>query len=136
MSDHHTLEKRGLFESLTSAWQGLCQRMRQRVEFAALERSEARRMASELGLTVGEINEMIAEGPDAARQLYQRLDQERIGKETIDPETLRDLQRCCGHCDSKALCDHELEDAPKTASWPRYCPNELTISALKAVRCH
>jgi hypothetical protein len=43
---------------------------------------------------------------------------------------MRDLQRCCSNCDSKQLCAHELEDKPKGASWPKYCPNEQTIAAL------
>lgn len=136
MSDRHIIEKQGLFESIAAAWSAFRQKMRVRNEFAGLERVEATRMASELGLTVQELNEMISEGPDAARQLYERLAQEHIAASSIEPETLRDLQRCCGHCDSKAQCDHELEDEPKTASWPKYCPNELTIAALKTARCH
>jgi len=43
---------------------------------------------------------------------------------------LRDLQRCCSNCDLKQLCAHELEDKPKGAVWPKYCPNEQTLVAL------
>src|SRR5437588_468031 len=32
---------------------------------------------------------------------------------------------------SKQLCAHELEDKPKDATWPKYCPNEQTIEALE-----
>jgi hypothetical protein len=46
---------------------------------------------------------------------------------SVDPALMRDLQRCCSSCDSKQLCAHELEDKPKGASWPKYCPNEETI---------
>ena len=47
---------------------------------------------------------------------------------------MRDLQRCCSQCGDKALCEHELEDHPKSTSWPKYCPNEQTIDALVAER--
>jgi hypothetical protein len=43
---------------------------------------------------------------------------------------MRDLQRCCSNCDSKQLCAHELEDKPKVARWPAYCPNQDTIAEL------
>jgi hypothetical protein len=36
--------------------------------------------------------------------------------------------RCCSNCDSKQLCVHELDDKPKGAIWPKYCPK--TIEAL------
>lgn len=136
MSDQRIVQKQGLFESIAAAWQGFRRKMRQRNELSTLEPVEARRMADEFGVSVGQLREMIDQGPDAARQLYERLAQARIGTETISSETMRDLQRCCGYCDSKPLCDHELQDQPKTASWPKYCPNELTIRALNAPRCH
>ena len=136
MSDRHFVEKQGLFESIAAAWSSFRQKMRVRREFAGVGNCEANRMAADFGLSAREVEEMLVDGPDSARQLYRRLAGEGIGVSSVPMEALRDLQRCCGHCDSKPQCDHELEDQPKTASWPKYCPNELTITALKAGSCH
>jgi hypothetical protein len=43
---------------------------------------------------------------------------------------MRDLQRCCSMCRDKTLCVHELEDKPRQAMWPKYCPNEYTLACL------
>lgn len=54
-----------------------------------------------------------------------------LDPKAIDGIAMRDLQRCCSECDSKGLCVHELEDRPKEAAWPSYCPNQQTFEALK-----
>jgi hypothetical protein len=136
MSERHILQKQGLIESIAAVWSVFREKVKKRNELACLDRIEARRIREEFGLSIAELTEMIGQGPDAAKQLYQRLAQARINAEAISPEAMQDMQRCCGHCDSKALCDYELQDEPKTASWPKYCPNELTITALKAGSCH
>ena len=135
MGHRHIIGKQGLLDGIAAAWHALRHRLHRNATFSAPNDNEVKRMALEFGLTVRELNDMIAEGPDAARQLYLRLADEKISVDSVGLEALRDMQRCCGHCDQKALCDHELEDKPKSASWPKYCPNELTIAALKT-SCH
>ena len=67
---------------------------------------------------------------NAADLLYRRMEQLRLDRNHVDVAVLRDLQRCCSNCDLKQLCAHELEDKPKGAVWPKYCPNEQTLVAL------
>jgi len=58
------------------------------------------------------------------------MEQLQLDRNHVDIAVLRDLQRCCSKCDLKQLCAHELEDKPKGAVWPKYCPNEQTLVAL------
>jgi hypothetical protein len=58
------------------------------------------------------------------------MEQLRLDRNHVDIAVLRDLQRCCANCGLKQLCAHELEDKPKGAVWPKYCPNEQTLVAL------
>jgi uncharacterized protein YjiS (DUF1127 family) len=106
----------GLFHSISQAWDRYRKRRAAVAELQALGSAELERMVQDAGLTFGDVLE--------------------LAKQSVDSATLRDMQRCCSLCDSKAQCAHELEDHPKVANWPDYCPNRLTIEALGAAKCH
>jgi len=89
-------------------------------------------MARDLGTSVSELRILVGYDEDAADLLQRRLRDLRIDPARIEPAVMRDLQRCCSQCGVKTLCEHELEDRPKAAAWPKYCPNEQTIDALVA----
>ena len=57
-----------------------------------------------------------------------KLDADAIG--AADPAVMRDLQKCCALCTSKALCRRELADEPHSEHWRNYCPNSDTLAAL------
>jgi hypothetical protein len=99
-------------------------------EIDACNPLEVARVAQELGISATDLRALASRDETAAELLYRRLEALRIDPASVDPALMRDLQRCCSICDSKALCAHELEDKPKRASWPKYCPNEDTIAAL------
>jgi Family of unknown function (DUF6455) len=100
-------------------------------EVAALEDSgELSHIAHELGISAVELRALANHDKNAADLLYQRMDQLRLDRNHVDLAVLRDLQRCCSNCDLKQLCAHELEDKPKGAAWPKYCPNKQTLAAL------
>ncbi|HUK08771.1 MAG TPA: DUF6455 family protein [Stellaceae bacterium] len=100
-------------------------------EIAALEDSEElSHIAHELGISPAELRVLAKHDEKAADLLYKRMDQLRLDRNHIDISVLRDLQRCCSNCDLKQLCAHELEDKPIGATWPKYCPNEQTLSSL------
>ena len=101
-------------------------------EFAGCDPSEIARVAQDLGVSVADLHVLASRDKTAADLLHRRLETLRLDPTSVDPALMRDLQRCCSMCDSKQLCVHELEDKPKEASWPKYCPNEETIAALTA----
>jgi hypothetical protein len=131
-----TVAHSGIFDSISQAWSRYRRRRAAMAELQALGHAELERMVQDAGLTFGDLVDLARQSGDAAALLYRRLEQAGIESRTIDAAVLRDMQRCCSFCDSKAQCAHELEDKPKVASWPEYCPNRLTIEALSSAKCH
>ena len=99
-------------------------------EVAALDSEELSCIAHEIGISDAELRVLAKHDKNAADLLYRRMEQLRLDRNHVDVAVLRDLQRCCSNCDLKQLCAHEIEDRPKDASWPQYCPNEQTLAAL------
>jgi hypothetical protein len=99
-------------------------------ELADCDALEVARIAQDLGISAADLRVLTTRDKRAADLLNRRLETLRLDPTSGDPAVMRDLQRCCSNCDSKQLCAHELEDKPKGASWPKYCPNEQTIAAL------
>jgi len=94
--------------------------------------SETSRIARDLGLSPSELRDLAGRDQHSADLLLCRLQTLNIDPAKIEPAVMRDLQRCCSLCRDKALCAHELEDRPRQANWPNYCPNQHTIDALLA----
>jgi hypothetical protein len=99
-------------------------------EVTALDSEELSCIAHEIGISPTELRVLASHDKNAADLLYRRMEQLRLDRNHVDIAVLRDLQRCCSNCDLKLLCAHELEDKPKGAVWPKYCPNEQTLVAL------
>lgn len=126
----------GLFSSLSAAWKSYRKRRAAMAELQALGNVELERLVQDAGLTFGDLLDLAKKSGDSAELLYRRLEDSGIDFKTIEPLVLRDMQRCCSFCENKTQCAHELEDKPKVASWPEYCPNRQTIDALSAMKCH
>ena len=92
-------------------------------------------MASDLGLSTGELKSLAAKWPDAADPLRKMLvglgvDPNALAK--ADPAVMRDLQRLCVACDHKRRCRLELAKGTAAAHFHEFCPNAYTLDALFA----
>ena len=105
-------------------------------ELASCDALEVARVAQDLGISPADLRVLASRDKTAANLLDRRLEALRLDPTSIDPALMRDLQRCCSSCGSKQLCAHELEDQPRAASWPKYCPNEETIASLTTKPTH
>jgi hypothetical protein len=121
-----------LAQELIDAWNGWRQRRRARIEFDALDAVEKRELAHDLGVPTSELKVLAGRDSHSADLLLRRLANLNLDPSRIDRRVMRDMQRCCSNCDSHARCEHELENKPRAARWPDYCPNEQTIAALLA----
>jgi uncharacterized protein YjiS (DUF1127 family) len=126
----------GLLGAVGRAWTRFRRRQRALNELQALDNAELERIVQDAGLTFSDLVALARQSDDSAALLYRRLEQAGIDLKLIESAVMRDMQRCCSLCDSKTQCAHELDDKPKVASWPGYCPNRQTIEALSAARCH
>lgn len=126
----------GFFHMIGEAWSRFRRRRAAAAELQALGNAEVERMAVDAGLTFNDMLELTKRAPDSAALLYRRLEQAGVDVRALDAAVLRDMQRCCSGCESKSQCAHELEDKPKAASWPDYCPNQPTLDALGITKCH
>src|SRR5215831_14809995 len=99
-------------------------------ELAKCDALEVEHIAQDLGISAADLRVLASRDQRAADLLNRRLETLRLDPTSVDPALMRDLQRCCSICGSKQLCAHELEDRPKAASWPKYCPNEETIASF------
>jgi hypothetical protein len=104
-----------------------------RSDLSGLDPYEVAEIARELGVSSGELKEIDRHGDDAAL-MPRRLAEEGVNTAVVQaewPSVWRDLQRVCSVCDSKDVCQAELDLAPEAPDWQRYCPNVGTITALK-----
>jgi hypothetical protein len=119
-----------LINPFVEAVKGFWQKRAAVNELAACDAWEVTRIGQDLGISAADVRLLATRDKRAADLLNRRLATLRLDPTSVDPAVMRDLQRCCSHCDTKQLCAHELEDKPKVASWPKYCPNEQTITAI------
>jgi hypothetical protein len=99
-------------------------------EIDRLGAAEARHLARDLGLSSDELRLLAATDKSSADLLGRRMETLGLEPARVDSMVMRDLQRCCSKCRDKVLCIHELEDRPRQAAWPKYCPNEQTLADL------
>jgi hypothetical protein len=125
-----------LISFLTEAVKAFWRKIAAVNELAGCDALEVARVAQDLGVSAADLRALASRDKTAADLLTRRLETLRLDPTSVDPALMRDLQRCCSNCDSKQLCAHELEDKPRAASWPKYCPNEETIASLTIKPTH
>jgi hypothetical protein len=102
-------------------------------ELSSLDPKELERVAAELGMSSGTLEDLVARGPDAAVHLFERLAALGLSQTEVERAAqgvLRDLQRTCACCDEKGRCEKDLRNDPAGAVWKNYCPNAATLDAL------
>jgi len=91
---------------------------------------EVKRLASDLGISATELRRLTAEGPEAARELHDRLAALHLVQEaSAEPFIMRDLERVCSHCVAKRRCNSDLERGAISID-DDHCPNHRTLIAL------
>lgn len=99
------------------------------------DRDEVMQIASDLGVSPGELRDLSNKGPGSADLVQKMLLALGIDAKALsqsDPLVMRDLQRLCTTCGDKGRCTHELADGTAQAHFHEFCPNAFTLDALFA----
>ncbi|MHC2256447.1 hypothetical protein [Bradyrhizobium embrapense] len=116
------------FESLLARLRAFLAR---RHEFDLMTPREVDEIAQELNLSTPDLRALARE-QGSPELLGKRLEHAGLSEQTLASshcDVLRDLQRVCGLCQEKARCADDLA-RERRASPARYCPNEMTLTAL------
>jgi hypothetical protein len=103
-------------------------------ELGGFDSNELARVASDLGLTVGELRTLAGHGPGAADLLPKMLKALDIDVDAVirvEPMVMRDLQRVCSGCDHKNECSDHIAAGDALRTYRAFCPNAETLDALK-----
>jgi len=97
------------------------------------EIAEYARIATDLGVSLGELDQLVRSGPHAADELPKMmaalgLDTKAIAR--AQPLVIRDLQRVCALCEQKKQCDRDLAAGTAAQRHGEYCMNAPTFASL------
>ena len=112
-------------------WRNWRAREAARQELARCGHNEVAHIARDVGVSSSELQTLAGRWSGSARLLEGRI--AALGLEHIahsEPEVVRDLQRVCGQCASEKRCERDLKDERHRA-WRDYCPNVVTLDALR-----
>ena len=101
-------------------------------EMRQLDRTDFNRIAADLEVTPGDLDELVRRGPHASDELpvmLKALGIDEAALERTQPLVLRDMERVCALCRHKARCDHDLVAGTAAEHYQGYCPNAPTIKA-------
>jgi len=102
-------------------------------EMRQLDRSDFDRIANDLRVSPGELDELVRQGPHAADELPKLLGLLGIDEAALartQPLVLRDMERVCALCQHKGQCDRDLAARISGEHYEGYCPNASTIDVL------
>ena len=102
-------------------------------EIRQMDRSDFNRIASELQVSPGALDDLVKQGPHAADELPKLLKALGIAEADLartQPLLLRDMERVCALCHSKGQCDRDLAAGTSAEHYEGYCLNAPTIELL------
>jgi transcriptional regulator with XRE-family HTH domain len=122
-----------VFDNLITTFGDWLRQRRELNELRQLNTSEFERIATELRVSPGDLNELVRQGPHAADELPKLLKILGIDEEALartQPMVLRDMERVCALCASKGECDRDLAAGTSAEHYEGYCLNASTIETL------
>jgi hypothetical protein len=103
-------------------------------EIRQLDGAEFDRIAADLEISSGDLDQLVRRGLGAADELpllLKALGIDRAKLENTQPRVLRDMQRVCAMCEHKTQCDRDLVAGASATHYEGYCANAPTIGAIE-----
>jgi hypothetical protein len=102
-------------------------------EIRQMNREDFERIAQDLRISPGDLDELVRLGPHAADELPDMLKALGIDEAALsrsEPLVLRDMERVCAMCKDKPRCHRDLAAGTAGAHYEDYCLNAPTIDRL------
>jgi len=120
-------------ESVIDLFTRWLERRREIAELCTCDAISREKIAIDLGVSPGELDQLIRRGPHAADELPKMmaaigLDAKAIAR--AQPLVMRDLERVCVLCERKDQCDRDLAAGTAAQHYKEYCVNAETLAAL------
>jgi hypothetical protein len=99
-------------------------------ELRQMDRETVNHIASDLRISLGDLKELVRNGPHAADELPKMLKALGIDEAALarsQPLVLRDMQRVCAMCRDKSRCHSDLAAGTAAKNHEAYCLNAPTI---------
>ena len=106
-------------------------------EIRRIDGVEFDRIAADLGIAPGELDQLVRCDPHASEELPLLLKALGIDEAKLDrtePLALRDMLRVCALCTHKIECDRDLAAGSAAEHYQSYCPNAPSIAELGETR--
>jgi hypothetical protein len=125
------------FKAIADWWQSWKRSWAAVAELDRCGSDEAEHIAHDVCVSASELRALAGRWPDTTNLLSRRLSALGIDETAVarrEPGVLRDLKRVCSLCSETSYCKHDLSRNPSDPVWQAYCPNVMTLQALKAER--
>ena len=102
-------------------------------EMYECDAAEFANIANDLGVTPGDLETFVRQGPHAADELPKLLKALGIDERAIARSqllVLRDMERVCASCRHKRECDRDLAAGTSPQHYQEYCGNASMIDSL------
>lgn len=122
-----------VLELLVTRWRDYQSSRAALSELMDLDPQEISRMANEYGLSSGDLQDLVAEGPHAADLMDRMLRARGLDPNDIRhdlPGVVADMAVLCSRCGVKGRCEHELDAGTAARNADDFCPNAMTMRAL------
>jgi uncharacterized protein YjiS (DUF1127 family) len=99
-------------------------------ELRQMDQETANRIAGDLRISPGDLNELVRNGPHAADELPKMLKTLGIDEAALsrsEPMMLRDMERVCAMCKDKSRCHSDLAAGTAAEHYEDYCLNAPTL---------
>lgn len=96
---------------------------------------ELGRIAQELGVSTGELEDLVRRGRHAADELPRLMKALQLDPKALartQALVMHDMERVCAHCSHKRQCGDDLAAGTAATHYEDYCGNALTLQSLGA----
>ena len=120
-------------ESVIDLFARWLEHRREIAELCTCDAISREKFATDLGVSPGELDQLVRRGPHAADELPKMMAAVGLDAKAVaraQPLVMRDLERVCALCEQKNQCDRDLAAGTAAQRYKEYCANAATLATL------